>query len=742
MTSEIFKENQIERTEPKESPESFLEKMKIRDDAALILLKGGDLGGLNPDVKTKIIDRLSQWFEVIEGEKHNPTFEEIAVRWGGAGLQYQFRKMENNPDFEKEFIDEGRKFVAEKDKDGFSQWLSDARNISENDPGLLRQELMLDYFSKTGQSLMLKLKEGLSRETILRDLNLTNRESLVQAVGEKRADLDWADSKAVNFQDFIKRIVVGETASYKATPGTVRHIIAQELQEGALKEVMEKAMALKGKNQKAWRVESGDYNSPKDDEETVISTFLNAVHSVDLSLDEFRLMSESEIKQFVAFLEKEIRPEKRDLKAIEFNLEQGIKNSIDQIKKISETKEGGELVVVCIAGGSSSGKTSGVLNKLTEGLGEDALAISMDNYYKGRAFMKGLEKDAVDIKPGVEFLDTERAENWDQPQALDLKLLAHHLNELKQGKKIESPKYEMNGSYRSNETILIDPSGKKVIVVEGLFALNDQIVKFANPDYKIYVGSATEDDDVHGRIIRRLIRDPQRTGLGEKDIFKYWVDVIEPLHREYIAPTKEVADIIINNEYNPVTEAKKAVKLEVQTKYRLAENELQDLLNKLEKSGAKIRDNFSQVDEYLVMPGHDPKNIDELLRIRQEEGRYFITYKGPVEKDIEEFRVKSKIDFELTPNISQEEVLKLREVLQNFGYRTLETITKQRKVYELSGIEIAIDDVGEIGKFIEIRADTKEEIRKLEELLKNLGLSEKKRINEPYIELSLNKRGK
>jgi len=47
---------------------------------------------------------------------------------------------------------------------------------------------------------------------------------------------------------------------------------------------------------------------------------------------------------------------------------------------------------VCIAGGSSSGKTSGVLNKLIEGLGEDALAISMDNYYKGRAFMKGLEK--------------------------------------------------------------------------------------------------------------------------------------------------------------------------------------------------------------------------------------------------------------------------------------------------------------------------------------------------------------
>ncbi len=740
MTSEVSKGNQIERMETKETPESFLEKMKNRNDAALIFLKGGEMGGLNPEVKTKIMNRLSQWFDVSEGEKHAPTFEEIAVRWGGAGLQYQFRKMENNPRFEKEFIDEGRKFIAEKDKDGFFQWLSQAQKISNDDPGLLRQELMIDYFSKDGQSLLLKLKEGVSREAILNDLNLTDRESLTRAVGEKRADLDWANSNAVNFQDFVKRIVVGETASYKSAPGTIRHIVAQELKEGALKGVITRAMGLKEKNPKVWQVEPGDYNSPKDDEETVISTLLNAVHSVDLSLDEFKLMSESEIKQFSEFLYKETRPKKRDLKSIEFGLEQGIINSVDRINEISKTKENGELVIVCIAGGSSSGKTSSVLNKLTERLGEDALVISMDNYYKGRTFIKGLEKDAADVKPAVDFIDTEMAENWDQPQALDLKLLAHHLNELKRGKRIESPKYEMNGSYRSNESIPIDPSGKKIIIIEGLFALNDQIVKFVNPDYKIYVGSATEEDDVHGRIIRRLMRDPQRTGLGEKDIFKYWVDVIEPMHRKYIAPTKEVADIIINNEYNPETEARGATKLEVQTKYSLAESELQDLLNKLEKSGAKIRDSFSQVDEYLVVPGHDPKNVDELLRLRREEDRYFITYKGPAEKEIEKFRVKPKIDFELTPNISQEEVLKLREVLQNFGYRPLEIITKQRKVYEVNGIEIAIDDVGEIGKFIEFRADTKEKIEKLEELLENMGFSEKTRINEPYIELLRKKR--
>ena len=93
--------------------------------------------------------------------------------------------MENNLNFEKEFIDEGRKYIAEKDKDGFSQWLSQAQSISDDNPGLLRQELMLDYFSKDRQSLLLKLKDGVSRETILNDLNLTDRKLLIQAVGEK-----------------------------------------------------------------------------------------------------------------------------------------------------------------------------------------------------------------------------------------------------------------------------------------------------------------------------------------------------------------------------------------------------------------------------------------------------------------------------------------------------------------------------------------------------------------------------
>lgn len=276
----------------------FLEKVKHRQDLSFIFLKGGELGGLNPEAKTKILNHLTQWFEITEGEKHKLNFEEIAARWGDAGLQYQFRKMENNPEFKKEFIDEGRGSIINRDESGFKQWMEKAKSISGDDTGFLRQELMMDYFSQEGQLLLLKLKEGVTRKTILEDLGINNRESLVKAVGGQRADLNWLDSSIVNFQNFIKRIIIGETTSYKAAPGTIRSIIAQELKNGALEKTKLRAMELKIKNPKVWQVEPGDYNSPSDDEETIISTFLNAVHTVDFSFGEFELMTDSEIEKF------------------------------------------------------------------------------------------------------------------------------------------------------------------------------------------------------------------------------------------------------------------------------------------------------------------------------------------------------------------------------------------------------------------------------------------------------------
>lgn len=282
-----------------ETAEGFLEKLRNRDDVAVIFLKGGEMGGINQEVKEQIISHLSQWFEVTEGDRHKPNFEEIQVRWGG-GMEYQFRKMENSDDFGGDFVDKGRQLLEDKNEHGFRAWLAEADSISGGDPGLLRQELMLDYFSGDGECVLLQLKDGVTRAKILQDMKLTDRDALVRAVGEKRADLDWTNRDQVSFPEFVKRINVGNTTAYKAVPETIRFIGAEALRNGAIRRAMEKARALERKNQDLWKVQPGDFNDVGDDEETVISAFLNVVHTVDFSIEEFSLMSRGELQRFSA----------------------------------------------------------------------------------------------------------------------------------------------------------------------------------------------------------------------------------------------------------------------------------------------------------------------------------------------------------------------------------------------------------------------------------------------------------
>lgn len=292
-----FDQEQEKQPEELNTPENLLEKIKARNDVVFVFLKGGELGGLNPNVKPKIIDRLKKWFEITEGETHQPSFFEICARWS-PGLAYQFRKMENNPKFSHDFIGEGRKFISDQNKEGFDEWLTQAEKIDFGDPGLLRQKLMLEYFGKPGQLLLLKLKDDTNRTEILRDLGLADRNSLVKAVGEKKIDLDWTNSSKVDFGNFVKWIVIGNTVAQRAIGGTIRSIIGQELKHGNLKNAITRALSYKYKNPKLWKVNPGDFNDLDDDEETVVSALLNGIHSVDNSFDEYKFMSNSEVDKF------------------------------------------------------------------------------------------------------------------------------------------------------------------------------------------------------------------------------------------------------------------------------------------------------------------------------------------------------------------------------------------------------------------------------------------------------------
>jgi uridine kinase len=213
--------------------------------------------------------------------------------------------------------------------------------------------------------------------------------------------------------------------------------------------------------------------------------------------------------------------------------------------------------LVQVAGGSASGKTSTVSKKIVEAFGNNAVLVSMDDYYKGKIFKE-------------EETAKGRKINWDQPRALHMDLLEKHLSELKQNKIIKKPIFDFKKG---------DPSGfekivpKKVIVVEGLFALNNLLKKYG--DIKVFV-----DIGVHGRVMRKLLRDIERTGQTPKDLLKYFSEFVQPMHSKYVQSTKKYADVIIKNEYNPKIESERTGFHEIQLKFRGALD--QEFLRKLE----------------------------------------------------------------------------------------------------------------------------------------------------------------
>jgi len=192
-----------------------------------------------------------------------------------------------------------------------------------------------------------------------------------------------------------------------------------------------------------------------------------------------------------------------------FELSEGIARLIEITKEKMALSQ--DPVVVKIAGGSASGKTSAVAAKVKEEFGDDALILSMDDYYRGKTYMENQARNGIVL-------------NWDQPEALNLELLQKHLEQLKRGETIQKPVYNMKIS-EADKVEEVKP--KRVIIVEGLFALNDIIKE--QGDVKAFVDIGT-----HGRILRRLLRDIERTGQKPADILKYFSEVVEPMHEKYV----------------------------------------------------------------------------------------------------------------------------------------------------------------------------------------------------------------
>jgi uridine kinase len=181
-----------------------------------------------------------------------------------------------------------------------------------------------------------------------------------------------------------------------------------------------------------------------------------------------------------------------------------------------------EPVVVGVAGGTGSGKTT-VAQAILDRAGTSQISlIQHDAYYK----------DLGDLPPAHRAL-----RNFDHPDALDNQLLIAHLNKLKSGQPVEMPVYDFTTHTRTSETQTVKPS--RVILVEGILILADAALRELM-DVKIYV-----DTDADIRLIRRIQRDLAERGRTLDSVIHQYRATVRPMHEQFVEPSKRHADIII-----------------------------------------------------------------------------------------------------------------------------------------------------------------------------------------------------
>jgi uridine kinase len=179
-------------------------------------------------------------------------------------------------------------------------------------------------------------------------------------------------------------------------------------------------------------------------------------------------------------------------------------------------------LVIGIAGGSGSGKTT-VAQEILQRVGRDRIAfLQHDSYYK----------DLSGLPP------TQHAEiNFDHPNSLETELLIQHIASLRDGQPVEVPIYDFATDSRTGNTFTVRPH--RVIIVEGILIFTEAALRKMF-DVKIFV-----DTDADLRFIRRLERDIHERGRSTDSVIKQYLLTVRPMHLEFVEPSKRYADVII-----------------------------------------------------------------------------------------------------------------------------------------------------------------------------------------------------
>lgn len=180
-----------------------------------------------------------------------------------------------------------------------------------------------------------------------------------------------------------------------------------------------------------------------------------------------------------------------------------------------------EIIIVGIAGGTGSGKTT-FAQALKEAMGEDSVILSQDSYYVAN----------------TELSFSQRLEiNYDHPDAMEDELLIEHLVALRQGHKIEVPIYDFESYARTEATVQVEP--RRIVIVEGILVLVNPILR-GQFDLKVFV-----DTDPDVRILRRLVRDVEERRRTLESVHSQYLATVKPMHEAFVEPSKKFADLIV-----------------------------------------------------------------------------------------------------------------------------------------------------------------------------------------------------
>ncbi|MCF6242833.1 MAG: uridine kinase [Bacteroidales bacterium] len=180
------------------------------------------------------------------------------------------------------------------------------------------------------------------------------------------------------------------------------------------------------------------------------------------------------------------------------------------------------MLVIGIAGGTGSGKTT-VVRKIIESLPEGEVAVlSQDSYYKDNSHLP---------------LEKRQEINFDHPKALEFDLIVEHIKELRKGNSIEEPIYSYLTCTRAKETVTVYP--KDVLILEGILILTHKELRDLF-DIKVFV-----DADPDDRLNRVIQRDIVERGRSVAKVLERYDKSVKPMHLQFIEPSKRYADLIV-----------------------------------------------------------------------------------------------------------------------------------------------------------------------------------------------------